>query len=77
MAPLRRHSGNSSESKHGNVRSVFLKVEDTQPGAKNEFMAINAVISFYKIYWNIAPSTFGIEKARSKLRNGNAVFNLH
>ena len=64
--PPHRHSKNAIESKHGIIRSVFLKMKHAPPDVSHELLAMRAVSVSNDLYGNDLMSSFELAKGFTK-----------
>lgn len=69
--PPQRHSKNAVESKHGIIRSIFLKLQEADPHTDLEMIAVRAVTVSNDLYGNDVLSSFEQAKGYTKPINGN------
>lgn len=69
--PSGQHSKNAIESKHGIVRSIFLKLVYASPNKQNEVLAVRAMSISNDLYGNDVMSSFEQAKGFTKPINGN------
>lgn len=70
--PPKRHSRIAIESKHGIIRSVFLKLKDADPSESHNTLAIRAVTISNDLYGNDILSSFEQAKGFTKPVTGNS-----
>lgn len=71
--PPGRHSKNAVESKHGMLRTIFLKLMNASPEVDKEVLALRAISISNDLYGNDVMSSFEQSKGFTKPINGNAI----
>lgn len=66
LVPPRRHSKNPLESKHGIIRSIYLKLRVADPEGSSELHALRAVAVSNDLYGNDVMSSFELAKGFTK-----------
>lgn len=61
-----RHRKNPLDSKHGLMRSIFLKLREDEPDAPPELYAMRAVAISNELYGNYVMSSFELPKGFKK-----------
>lgn len=69
----KRHRKNDILVNHGIIRSIFLKLRDSQRDSNDDVLALQAVKISKKLYGNDTISSLEMEKGFTKLVSGSAV----